>query len=75
MSNVHVLDKFLDGFGNRNYEVLEEFPDGLIVWRACIFGMLNVESKFRELSRRSTNKFFAFNLEDPENPIYAKLEK
>ena len=75
MNDVHVFHKFPDGASNRDYEVFEEFPDGSIVWRACVFGMQNVESEFRELSRRSTNRLFALNLEDSDNPIYAKLEK
>jgi len=56
--------KFPEGSTNREYDVFEEFPDGSTVWRACVFGMGNVERKLHELASETTNKFFALNFQD-----------
>ena len=64
MADFPTLHKFPEGSANREYDVFEEFPDGTNKWRACVFGMGNVERKLRELASETTNKFFALNLQD-----------
>jgi hypothetical protein len=49
---------------NCDYDIFEELPDGSAVWRACVFGIENVELKFRELAKESPNRIFAINLLD-----------
>jgi hypothetical protein len=49
---------------NRDYDIFEVMSDGSTVWRACVFGMENVELKFRELTRKSDNEFFVIDLRD-----------
>ena len=56
--------KFPEGSAYRDYDVFEELPDGSTVWRACVFGIANAESKLRELAQESDSKFFAINLQD-----------
>jgi hypothetical protein len=65
----HLTQKFPDDSTRREYDVFEEFPDGSTVWRACIFGMQNVELKLLELSRGSRNKLFALSLQDRDNAV------
>ena len=64
MSNSPTHHKFPEGSTNRNYDIFEEFPDGSEVWRACVFGMENVELKFRELAKETSNRIFATSLRD-----------
>jgi hypothetical protein len=64
MTSCPTHQKFPEGSTNREYDVFEEFPDGTTKWRACVFGMGNVERKLRELASETTNKFFALNLQD-----------
>ena len=64
MTSCPTHQKFPEGSTNREYDVFEEFPDGTTKWRACVFGMGNVERKLRELAGETTNKFFALNLQD-----------
>jgi hypothetical protein len=67
------LDKFPDDSANLDYDVFEELPDGSTVWRACVFGMANVELKLRELAKGTENKLFALYLRDPEiRPVKLK---
>ena len=64
MTSCPTHHKFPEGSTNREYDVFEEFSDGTTKWRACVFGMGNVERKLRELAGETTNKFFALNLQD-----------
>ena len=64
MTDCPTHHKFPEGSTIREYDVFEELPDGSPVWRACVFGMGNVERKLRELAKETTNKFFALNLQD-----------
>ena len=64
MTDFPAQHKFPAGSAKRDYDVFEEFPDGSSIWRACVFGMGNVERKLRELASETTNKFFALNLQD-----------
>jgi hypothetical protein len=57
------------GTGDRDYDLFEEFPDGSIIWRACIFGLEQAELHLRELARESTNKFYAVCLQDHSTPL------
>jgi hypothetical protein len=62
MTDIPMQYKIPEEWANRDYEVFGEFPDGSTVWRACVFGMENVELKLRELAKETTNKFFALTL-------------
>jgi hypothetical protein len=64
MPDFPTRQKFPEDSANRDYDVFEEFPDGSTVWRARVFGMGNVELKLRELSKGTSNKLFAINLND-----------
>jgi hypothetical protein len=55
--------------------VFEEFADGSIVWKVCVFGMADAETKLQELARESTNKFFAICLQDGDQHLVAHLLK
>jgi hypothetical protein len=61
--------KFPEGSSDSDYDIFEEMPDGGTVWRACAFGMENVELKFRELAKETSNRIFAINLLDRSIPI------
>jgi hypothetical protein len=61
--------KFPEDSANRDYDVFEELPDGSTIWRACVFGMGNVELKLRELAKETSNKLFALNLQDQTMPV------
>ena len=68
MNDQDALGKFPEGSTNIDFDIFEELPDGSTVWRGCVFGMECVESKLRELSQNSKNKFFALNLHDHDRP-------
>jgi hypothetical protein len=61
--------KFPEGSTNRDYDIFEEWPDGSTVWQACVFGMENVELKFRELAKETANRIFAISLLDKSIPV------
>jgi hypothetical protein len=69
VTNCPTHHKFPEDSANRDYDVFEEFPDGSTVWRACVFGMGNVELKLRELAKETTNKFFALSLLDRNQAV------
>lgn len=69
MTNSLLHHKFPEDSTNRDYDIFEEFPDGSTVWRACVFGMDNVELKFRELGRETSNRIFAISLRDQSVPV------
>lgn len=69
MPDFPTLHKFPEGSSNRNYDIFEELPDGGSVWHACVFGMENVELKFRELATETSNRIFAISLLDRSIPI------
>jgi hypothetical protein len=62
MRGADVLRKFPEGSTDLDYDIFEQFPDGSIRWRACIFGMEGVESVLLDLSKSSGNNFFAIRL-------------
>ena len=53
MSITPTHHKFSQGSTNRDYDIFEEFPDGTCVWRACVFGIENVELKFPRAGKRN----------------------
>ena len=61
--------KIPEEWANRDYDVFEEFPDGSSVWRACVFGMGNVELKLRELAKETSNRIFAISLQSRSEPV------
>ena len=69
MANFPSPQKYPLGSLNRDYDIFEQLPDGSTIWRACVFGMKNVELKLLEMARETNNKFFALNLQDRSLPI------
>jgi hypothetical protein len=69
MSNCPTHRKFPEDSMNRDYDIFEELPDGSTVWRACVFGMENVELAFRELAKETPNRIFATSLLDKSVPV------
>ena len=69
MTSSPIQQKFPEGSVNCDYDIFEELPDGSTVWQACVFGMGSVETKLRELSRESNNRFFALNLRHRSEPV------
>jgi hypothetical protein len=69
MTNSVMRSNIPEDSKNRDYDIFEELPDGSTVWRACVFGMGNVELKFRELARETTNRIFAISLLDQSVPV------
>jgi hypothetical protein len=74
MPDYPTLQKFPEDSANRDYDVFEEYPDGSTIWRTCVFGMGNVESKLRELAKETGNKLFALNLQDRTLPVIRPLK-
>jgi len=74
MSDCQTNHKFPEGSTNRDYDIFEELPNGSTVWRACVFGMENVELKFRELGKETTNRIFAISLLDHSVPVIRPLK-
>lgn len=74
MTDFPTQHKFPEGSTNLDYDVFEEFPDGSTIWRACVFGMENVELKLRELAKETTNKFFALSLQDRSEAVIRPLK-
>ncbi len=74
MTDIPTQYKFPEEWANRDYDVFEEFPDGSTVWRACLFGMENVELKLRELAKETTNKFFALSLQDRSQAVIRPMK-
>ena len=74
MPDYPTLQKFPEDSANRDYDVFEEYPDGSTIWRACVFGMGNVELKLRELAKETGNKIFALSLQDRILPLIRPLK-
>ena len=74
MPDIPTQYKIPEEWANRDYEIFEEFPDGSTVWRACVFGMENVELKLRELAKGTSNKFFAVSLQDRSQAVIRPLK-
>lgn len=69
MANLPTPQSYPLGSLNRDYDIFEELSDGSTVWRACVFGMDNVELKLREMARETSNSLFAVNLLDLSEPV------
>lgn len=69
MPDYPMHQKFPEGSTNRDYDIFEELPDGSAVWRGCVFGIENVELKFRELAKETSNRVFATSLLDQPDPL------
>jgi hypothetical protein len=50
----------------RNFDIIEVFPDGSTMWRACVFGQFEAERKLQELAEHSKNQFLAVDIESGE---------
>jgi hypothetical protein len=46
----------------RDYDIFEKFPDGSMIWRACVFGRDETHRKLRELAECSPNEFVAIDI-------------
>lgn len=44
---------------DREYDIFEVFPNGDILWRACITGLNNARLKLEDMGKQSSNQFFA----------------
>ena len=69
MTNPSTAQKFPADWTTRDYDVFEKFGDGSAVWRGCVVGMANAESKLQELAKESSNKFFAIYLQRKSGPL------
>jgi len=47
---------------NHEYDLFEKFPDGSSLWRASVVGLGGARLHMFDLSRRSTNVFYAMNV-------------
>jgi hypothetical protein len=47
---------------NYKYDLFEKFPDGSSLWRACVIGLESARVHVFELSRRSSNQFYAMHV-------------
>jgi hypothetical protein len=50
----------------RNFDVIEKFPDGSMIWRTCVCGQFEAERKLQELAEHSKNEFLAVDIESGE---------
>jgi hypothetical protein len=50
----------------RNFDIIEKFSDGSMMWRACVFGQFEAERKLQELAEHSKNQFLAVDIESGE---------
>jgi hypothetical protein len=64
MNEIPMLNKYPEKWAFIDYDVFEEFPNGATLWRACVCGMKEVESKMIQLRKETPNKLFALNLKD-----------
>jgi hypothetical protein len=51
----------------RNFDIIEKFPDGSMIWRTCVFGQFEAERKLQELAEHSKNEFLAVDIESGES--------
>ena len=54
-----------------DFDLFEEYPDGTTIWRCCVCGMREAESRLLELRKETSNKLFALNLKDGSRPVIA----
>ncbi len=50
----------------RNFDIIEKFPDGSMIWRTCVLGQFEAERKLQELAEHSKNEFLAVDIESGE---------
>jgi hypothetical protein len=56
----------------RNFDIIEKFPDGSMIWRTCVLGQFEAERKLQELAEHSKNEFLAVDIQSGEPlPIVA----
>ena len=46
----------------REYDILERFPDGSSLWRACVYGRYEAQRKLQDLAEHSESEFFAIDI-------------
>jgi hypothetical protein len=47
---------------HHKYDLFEKFPDGSSLWRACVVGLEGTRRHMTDLSKRSSNQFYAMHL-------------
>ena len=50
----------------RKYDIFEEFPNGSLIWRDCVYGRHDAKRKIQELSEHSYNHVYAVDTHDEE---------
>ena len=50
----------------RNFDIIEKFLDGSMIWRTCVFGQFEAERKLQELAEHSENEFLAIDIPSEE---------
>jgi hypothetical protein len=50
----------------RNFDIIEKFLDGSMIWRTFVFGQFEAERKLQELAEHSKNEFLAVDIESGE---------
>jgi hypothetical protein len=51
-----------------DYDIFEKFPDGSIVWRACVAGHYETKRRVQELGEHSGNEFVVIDIQAEELP-------
>ena len=47
----------------RDYDIVEKFPDGSTLWRACVAGRCEAQRRIHELREHSENEFFLIDIQ------------
>jgi len=61
----------IGGRVEREYDLFEKFPDGSLLWRACIKGLENAIAALKEFARHSSNEHFAIHT--PSKAVVARI--
>jgi len=52
----------------RDYDIFEKFPDGSMIWRACVRGQFEAKRKVQELIELSEHEFVVIGIQAEELP-------
>ena len=50
----------------RKYDIIEQLPDGSLIWRDSVARRYDAERKIQELAEHSYNHFYAVDSQDEE---------
>jgi hypothetical protein len=45
-----------------DFDIFEKFPDGSMIWRACVLGQFEAERKLQALAEHSKNEFVVIDI-------------